>query len=215
MEIVRAGRTRPSSSVSSNTLSPVWLRKSATTIVSFSLSAETLRCSSKSRHDDGMQTAATRARRSNSLRRPTCEWGQSPAPVRRALPQPDRRSRHRLRSGREATLRIFRSAPAWRRGPPGSVMILEWIRPRGRHRDGFRDNWCEKTIATARNCLHVDRPIGIVVQRTPDLLNALIHPVLKVNEGVIAPDLLLDFLPGHDLAGVAGQQGQQSERLRR
>ncbi|MGA2688012.1 MAG: hypothetical protein ABSE85_08080 [Candidatus Korobacteraceae bacterium] len=39
--------------------------------------------------------------------------------------------------------------------------------------------------------------------------------MLKVHERVIAPDLLLNFLAGYDLAGMAGEHGQKSKRLGR
>jgi len=64
----------------------------------------------------------------------------------------------------------------------------------------------------ARQRFNVERSIRIVVQGRPDLLNALIHALFKVDEGIGAPQLFLNFLPGNDLAGVAGQQSQQSER---
>jgi len=64
----------------------------------------------------------------------------------------------------------------------------------------------------ARQRFNVERIIGIVVQGCPDLLNAFIHALFKVNEGFHTPQFFLDFLPGHDLAGVAGQQSQQFER---
>jgi len=57
--------------------------------------------------------------------------------------------------------------------------------------------------------------VSIVVQNGPDLLDALVEPVLKVNEGFVTPDLLLNFFASHDLSGVADEQGKDSERLRR
>ena len=57
--------------------------------------------------------------------------------------------------------------------------------------------------------------VGIIAERRPDLVDALVHPVLEVNKGFPSPELLLNFVTSHDLAGVTGEQGQQLERLRR
>lgn len=67
----------------------------------------------------------------------------------------------------------------------------------------------------AGNRLYINGPVGIVVQHTPDLVDALIHPVFKVDVGVVTPKLFLDFLAGYDLAGLAGEQGKKAKRLRR
>ena len=60
--------------------------------------------------------------------------------------------------------------------------------------------------------LDVERAIGIVAEHCPDLLNALIHALFKINEGVGAPELFLNLVPGHNLARVAGEQNQKFER---
>ena len=60
---------------------------------------------------------------------------------------------------------------------------------------------------------NVARLAGIVPQSGPDLLNALVHAALKVNIGFAPPEFLLDFFPGHDLTGAAGEQNQEPERL--
>ena len=58
----------------------------------------------------------------------------------------------------------------------------------------------------------VEGIVGIIVQCFPDLLNTFIHALFIVDEDFRAPELFLNFLPGHDLASMAGEQGQQFER---
>jgi len=52
-------------------------------------------------------------------------------------------------------------------------------------------------------------------RRVSDLLDAVVHPLLEVDVSFFPPELLLDFLAGHDLPGTAGQQGEQTKGLGR
>ena len=65
----------------------------------------------------------------------------------------------------------------------------------------------------AMDCFNVVWLAGIVPQRRPDLLNALVHPPLKVDVGFVSPECLLDFFAGHKLTGAAGEQSQEPEGL--
>ena len=56
--------------------------------------------------------------------------------------------------------------------------------------------------------------VGIVAEHRPDLVDALVHPVLEVNKGFPNPELLLNFVTSHDLAGVTGKQDQELKGLR-
>ena len=67
------------------------------------------------------------------------------------------------------------------------------------------DHWCKKAISAARKGLNVQRGIGAVSQHSPDLLHAVVHPLLEVNVGFFSPKLLPDSLPTDDLTGVIRQ----------
>ncbi len=85
---------------------------------------------------------------------------------------------------------------------------------RRRRRYGLGGNRRQKTISPPGNCLHIDRSVRVVVQHGPYLLDALVQPVIEVDVGLIAPDLLLNFLAGDELAGLAGKKCQNPEWLR-
>ena len=59
----------------------------------------------------------------------------------------------------------------------------------------------EKTIATLRQGLDVARRIGIVIQRTANLLDADIQAALKIDKQFLAPNLALDFLSRNRFTG--------------
>ena len=73
---------------------------------------------------------------------------------------------------------------------------------------------CEKTIATLRQGLDVARRIGIVIQRTANLLDANIQAALKIDKEFLAPNLVLDFLSRNRFTGPDCQNCQHLERLR-
>jgi hypothetical protein len=84
--------------------------------------------------------------------------------------------------------------------------------PRDRCCNGLRHHRREKAVSVARKRFDVERAVGIIAKRRPDLLNAFIHALFKINEGLLPPELLLNFIPGHDLARVAREQNQKFER---
>jgi hypothetical protein len=61
---------------------------------------------------------------------------------------------------------------------------------------------------------HVKRAVGIVIQRCPDLPDALVYCLFEVNADIVAPKLLLDFLAGDELPSVTGEQSEKPEGLR-
>ncbi len=73
----------------------------------------------------------------------------------------------------------------------------------------------KKSVAVARNGLEIQRIVCVVAKRSPDLLDALVYALFKVDESIASPKLLLNLIAGNDLAGPARQHHQQLERLRR
>lgn len=57
--------------------------------------------------------------------------------------------------------------------------------------------------------------VGVIAERRPDLLDAFVHSLFKIDECVAAPELLLDFIASDELPGAAGEHRQKLERLRR
>jgi hypothetical protein len=62
---------------------------------------------------------------------------------------------------------------------------------------------------------YIEGCIRVVVEDISDLLDAVVHPLLKVNVGLLTPKLLPNFLTGHHLAGVTDQQDEKLKGLRR
>ena len=65
------------------------------------------------------------------------------------------------------------------------------------------------------NRFDVERIVGVVAKRAPDLLDAFVDALFKVDERVAAPKLLLNLIASYDLSRAARQHCQQPERLRR
>ena len=51
----------------------------------------------------------------------------------------------------------------------------------------------------AGNRFDVERIVGIVSKRAPDLLDAFVNALFKVDECIAAPELLLDLVASYDL----------------
>src|SRR4029434_9206100 len=71
----------------------------------------------------------------------------------------------------------------------------------------------QKAIAAPRQRLDVLRRLRIVAKRLANLTDAEIEALVEVDEGVSAPDLLPDFVPGDNLAASGRQDRQDLERL--
>jgi len=67
----------------------------------------------------------------------------------------------------------------------------------------------------ARKRFNVEGIVGIVAEGVSYLLDALVDSMLKVNESLLAPKLLLNFFTGDSLASLAGEQTQKFQGLRR
>src|SRR5208283_324826 len=73
----------------------------------------------------------------------------------------------------------------------------------------------QKAIPPPRDRLDIYRPVAVVVQRGPNLLDALVQTVVEVNVGLLAPNLLLNIFPGNKLARTARQEGEDLKGLGR
>jgi hypothetical protein len=70
-----------------------------------------------------------------------------------------------------------------------------------------------KAVALARQRFDVPRALRIVVQDSPDLIDAEIDAPVKIHEGLVIPEDLPDFLAGDHLAGALRRQQQELEVL--
>ena len=84
-----------------------------------------------------------------------------------------------------------------------------------RSRDRFCDHRCDEAIAMQSQSFDINRLVGVIGQDCPNLLDALVDPALKVDIGLVAPQMLLNLFASDDLPGAAGQESEQLERLRR
>ncbi len=50
------------------------------------------------------------------------------------------------------------------------------------------------------NGFEIKRIVSVVTKSRPDLLDAFIHALFKIDERVAAPQLLLNLVAGHNLA---------------
>lgn len=55
-------------------------------------------------------------------------------------------------------------------------------------------------MTMTRDRLKVEGIVGIITERRPDLFDALVNALLEIDEGIVAPELLLDLIAGHHLA---------------
>jgi hypothetical protein len=73
---------------------------------------------------------------------------------------------------------------------------------------GFTD----KAVAFALNGLYKTRVFGIVTQNRSNLANRGVDTMLSINEDVLAPKPIDDFLPADDVAISFREQDEQLER---
>jgi hypothetical protein len=69
-------------------------------------------------------------------------------------------------------------------------------------------------IAAAGKGLDESRTIGIITECQPYLVDAVMDPVLEVDEGIIAPKLLLDLLSANEASCSSSKKGEDFEGLR-
>ena len=58
----------------------------------------------------------------------------------------------------------------------------------------------KEAVAVPGNGLYVKGIVGVVPKRAPDLLNAFVDALFKVDECVAAPELLLNLVASYDLS---------------
>ena len=93
-------------------------------------------------------------------------------------------------------------------GNPFLHIRMRIIRPHRFHRSN-------EPVAAPRHGLDVTRCFRVVAKRVPDLLDGEVETVLKIYNGLVAPDLVPDFFPRYQLGRVTNEQGEDFERLRR
>ena len=116
----------------------------------------------------------------------------------------------RSRLDREA----FRDWPDRRHGNTALNSRLRFNHPRSRSQDGFGNYRGKKSIAAPGNRLNVQGTIGTITEGTANLLDAVIHPLFKIDVGFTSPELALNIFSGHDLARAANQECQKFKGLR-
>ena len=63
-----------------------------------------------------------------------------------------------------------------------------------------------KTVAQTWQRLDIAWFIGGIAERSPKLFNRIVESVFEINESIGRPELLLDFVPSHNLSGAVQQQ---------
>ena len=65
-----------------------------------------------------------------------------------------------------------------------------------------------ETVAALGERLDEARRLRRVTQRFPQALDGVVQPAIEIDEGVRRPDLPLELVPRHDLAGVVQQNAE-------
>ena len=76
----------------------------------------------------------------------------------------------------------------------------------------FMDRY-EEPVATTGNCFNETRVLGRVAQAVTDLIDGRGQTVVEIDNSAVAPELLLQFFPGDQFAGVLDQHNQHAEGL--
>jgi hypothetical protein len=71
----------------------------------------------------------------------------------------------------------------------------------------------DPSIPTARQGLDVPRLTRAIVEKIAKPAHRCIDAMIEINDGVMGPELLPDFLPGHNLPGMFQQQAEDLKRL--
>lgn len=75
---------------------------------------------------------------------------------------------------------------------------------------GHRSN---ETVAAPGQCFDVSRFLRIVAERSTDLVHAKIDAMFVIDECIIAPEAVLNLLPGNDLPRMLCEQEKHPEWL--
>jgi hypothetical protein len=84
--------------------------------------------------------------------------------------------------------------------------------PSGRFLRG-RCGQSEEAISPARQGLNEPWIVGVIPQGLPNFVDSFVKPMLEIDERVLRPELLMEFLTGDNLAGFLQQGDQHLERL--
>jgi hypothetical protein len=75
-------------------------------------------------------------------------------------------------------------------------------------------NGRDETVATAGKGLDISWSVRVVSESGTDLIDQEIDAALEVDEGFVAPDVLVDFFAGDDLTGALCEEQENGKRLR-
>jgi hypothetical protein len=70
-----------------------------------------------------------------------------------------------------------------------------------------------KTIAPAGDGLDEGGFLGVVIQSYPQAFYRRVHAVLELHHSAVRPKVVLDFVPGNDLARPLQQEFEKLQRL--
>jgi hypothetical protein len=79
----------------------------------------------------------------------------------------------------------------------------------------FRFDGTDESIPFAGIRLYVTRLLGVVIQRSAQFLNCAVQASLEVNEDIVAPEPLAQFIASHQFAGALEQEIEHLKRLAR
>src|SRR6516165_6711007 len=71
----------------------------------------------------------------------------------------------------------------------------------------------KKAIAVFRDGFDVSRVLRIIGERLPEFPDGSIQAGFEINEGIVRPELFLEFLAADNFAGAGSQRSQQQHRL--
>jgi hypothetical protein len=72
----------------------------------------------------------------------------------------------------------------------------------------------DEAVAAARNGFDIAWLVCAVSQCGADLIDGEVDAAFEVDEGVVAPDVLVDFFAGDNLSGALCQEQEHGKRLR-
>ena len=84
-------------------------------------------------------------------------------------------------------------------------MRLGWHFPAAGRGYARRPDLGEETVAATRNGFHEAGTLSRVAEGLADFVDDFVEPVVEIHEGISRPELFLQFLACHDLAGMLKQ----------
>ena len=97
-----------------------------------------------------------------------------------------------------------------------AIQCVKGLRSRGpaRVRPPLAFHRSEEAIAAPLQGLNESWGIGGIPERRPQFADAVVQALVEVDEGVIPPERLFQFLTRHHFAGTNQQHAEDSQRLR-